>query len=157
MHIVYVLRRPEDFVVTELTSDGQFVTLSGAVTPQQTDATADAPLEGEAPHSNHQKTNWPNSEIPQSSCKDIQLQHADGATPLSLSTKCATEWSESPPVCEELLDNHKSPHQATSCRLDKLVSTDVYQQLVSMAALYSATPSTEPPPVNLGESRANNA
>ena len=136
-----VLCRPEDFVVTELYSDGQLVTLNSTGSPYQTDTTEDAPMGGVEPLSNHQKTN----DNPQTG-SEVQFHES---TPLSGLTKHQTEPSESPPTCEGPLTNHQS---ATTPHLDMLVSGDIYQQLVSMAASYGATASTEPPQsLNLGE------
>ena len=64
--------RPEDFIVTELTSDGQFATLDGTASPHQTDTTA--PQEGEGPHSDH----WIATQD-----HDIQPQDNDTTNPLA--------------------------------------------------------------------------
>ena len=139
--IFAVLHRPKDFVVTELLSDGQLVTLNGAVTPYQTDASNDALLGSEGPLSNHLKTN----DNPQTR---VQLCEDD---PSSGPTKHQTNQSD---TRERPLSIHQSPNLTTIPHLEKLVSPDVYQQLVSMAAVNSATTSTEPPSsLNLGERR----
>ena len=136
--------RPEDFIVTELTSDGQFATLVGTASPHQTDTTSSPPQGGEGPHSDQ----WIATQD-----HNIQPQDNDTTNPLANPNKCTTDKLESPSVCEGPLGDHQRPQETTSPHLDKLVTSDVYQQLVSMAALYSATPSTEPPsPLNLGES-----
>ena len=128
-------------MVTELYSDGHLVTLNNTASPYQTDTTEDAPMGGEEPLNNHQKTN---DNPPTGS--EVQFHES---SPVSGPTKHQTEPSESPPTREGPLTNHQS---ATTPHLDKLVSGDIYQQLVSMAASYSATASTEPPPsLNLGE------
>ena len=130
-------------MVTELYSDGHLVTLNSSASPYQTDTctTEDAPMGGEEPLSNHQNIN----DSPQTG-NEVQFHES---SPLSGPTKHQTEPSESPPTGEGPLTNH---HSATTPHLDKLVSGDIYQQLVSMAASYSATASTEPPPsLNLGE------
>ena len=117
------------------------MTLNSTASLYQTDTTEDVPMGGEEPLCNHQKTN----DNPQTG-SEVQFHES---SPLSGPTKHQTEPSESPPTCEGPLTNHQS---ATTPHLDKLVSGDIYQQLVSMAASYSATASTEPPPsLNLGE------
>ena len=117
------------------------MTLNSTASPYQTDTTEDVPMGGEGLLSNHQKTD----DSPQTG-SEVQFHEF---SPLSGPTKFRTEPSESPPTCEGPLTNHQS---ATTPHLDKLVSGDIYQQLVSMAAWYSAATSTEPPPsLNLGE------
>ena len=97
-----LLCRPEDFVVTELDSDGGHVTVSGSTS---TTATVVAPQGGREPP-----------------CDQKEAKEAQ------------TNRTKPPPANEEPLDDHLRPHQTGHCHLDQLVSDDIYQQLVSMAA-----------------------
>ena len=139
MLIFTVLHRPKDFVVTELFSDGQLVTLNGTATPYQTDASKDALLGSKGQLSKCLKTN----DNPQTR---VQLCEDD---PFGGPTKHQINQSD---TSERPMSNHQSPNLTTIPHLEKLVSPDTYQQLVSMAELNSATTSTEPPSsLNLGE------
>ena len=132
-------------MVTELDEAGQLVALTGAASALQTETTVEVPLRGEGPHDGRQMT----------------LPSQDGiVTSHSPTNESATSCVESPPpVGEEPVEDHKSPDQTTSPHLSELVTSDVYQQLVSMATTScSATPSTESAvAVNLGEGRGRRA
>ena len=93
-------------MVTELYSGGQLVTLNSTASPYQTDTTEDAPMGGEEPLSNHQKTD----DNPQTE-SEIQFHES---SPLSGPTKHQSEPSESPPTGEGPLTNHQSATTWTS-------------------------------------------
>ena len=126
--------------MTELDEGGQLVALTGTASALQTETTVEVPLRGEGPHNG---------------CQMSPPSHDGTITSHSTTDESASAIScveSPPPVGEEPVEDHKSPDQTTSPHLSELVTSDVYQQLVSMAAAScSATPSTESAvAVNLG-------
>ena len=98
--------RPEDFVVTELDSGGQFVTLNNSLDHQQHSVSVDSSTEARG---------------------EVGLPTDENKTGIM-------EEPESSAVQKSVNDGHKSD-TTTSPNLEQLVGGDIYQQLVSMLNL----------------------